>query len=980
MHWYKKAQTYDDYRSRVQQLSSQNPYPFKEWFDENGRAYVPFITNQGQDNVDKSVQAELEENNYQITDYQQGYCVSGNRTFKISKVLNNLKKQKLNIIQQKIQENERENERDPIHYQINFNQLQEELIRTNKYYDELINTFINSSFRANQANPNKSEFSVVISQNPHDVAQMSTGRNWTSCMELGQGSHYEDVFCEVSNGGLVAYLVKSNDIEIENPLARIHIRRFDNKEGQSFAIPEKTIYGNEIEGFSEFVKQWLDQKQGYIASGMYERQGGEYSDTFGDTFLSAPTEKEDVIKWFKGEGKDAVYSTWTVKDLLYEEYPEENDRWGGDDYQPPDPIDNETKTFNTKEEALEYLNIKTKEDQQFGDYIREDIFEKDPSSTWNNKDEETGEWEEERYWLKENPTDHRFSMKKDAIRTILKSPKGEYPLELIEEIKQMFLNDKINDYSLRKNFFSKYPEIFSDEEIKELKDVDQLDLFKNLSPEKQEVQKQQWGEYIRGMLSSPESFITEDVKKDIGARDNSTDVESKHRYNDSIGLHYSIGLQSDLFNPLKEIYKPIPEDIILQLVSFAQDFMSVKNKVAPYKNLPQYDEEVLGNTIHTLSMTGSDTPTVQRFYERLLPLWKDNRKTYYDKYSGVNIESLGAAIAQLGENGSQFIPFINKKIIEEREALSNLEKSIDPESRQFTNTKNLLQRAYKKIEKLFYIKKAIDPQFGKSNVYKWYKRNIGWYKKAQQQYLWNDDPELPYANTPQPSSNTENVWEPSGDIEEDVDECKNLEQLNMVLNAYGILDDIEEIDFPNGSSVWVFDKGDQRLLIYLSFPYPKIENAKDWVENIGENAWQYVNERDFNQEFWESAGKGTILYHGTSEENAKNILREGLDMRDETRGISNRSVGAAVFTSYNPEAIEAYGDIIIAIDIGEMKKDGYMPIVEPEGDVDFGQYQEALAHLIGIKDYYYEYEQGIDQETIVFNSTIPAKYLSLYKE
>ena len=92
---------------------------------------------------------------------------------------------------------------------------------------------------------------IVISQDPHDVAQMSTGRQWTSCMDLGgegrePGSHHEDIFCEVQKGGLVAYLIRAEDGAIADPLARIHIRRFDNRAGQSVAVPEQSVYGNEI--------------------------------------------------------------------------------------------------------------------------------------------------------------------------------------------------------------------------------------------------------------------------------------------------------------------------------------------------------------------------------------------------------------------------------------------------------------------------------------------------------------------------------------------------------------------------------------------------------------------------------------------------------------------------------------------------------------------------------------------------------------
>ncbi len=249
MNWYKIILAYEQ-EDHIQRLSRENPYPFKEWFDDSGRAYVPFSPEgtESQEGVDEYVAAELAEKGYQITDYRKGYCAKGNRVSRIGKILNSLKQQSLNEIQNKFQNISQE--QDPVKYQIFQNQMQEELKRNDEYYNELINTFVNSSFRSHQSNQD-SGFMVVISQDPHDVAQMSTGRNWTSCMDMGgdggeEGSHHEDVFCEVQSGGLVAYLIRADDQQIEDPLARIHIRRFDNRSGKSVAIQEKSVYGNEI--------------------------------------------------------------------------------------------------------------------------------------------------------------------------------------------------------------------------------------------------------------------------------------------------------------------------------------------------------------------------------------------------------------------------------------------------------------------------------------------------------------------------------------------------------------------------------------------------------------------------------------------------------------------------------------------------------------------------------------------------------------
>lgn len=744
MNWFNKIAEYE-HSNQIERLSKENPYPFKEWFGENGRVYIPFFPGgeqkQQQEGIDEWVEKELTEKGYQITDYRKGYAAQGNRVFRIGKILNNLKQKRLTEIQNQYQNMDQE--QDPVRYQIFSNQLQEETRKANSYYDDLINTFINSSFRTHQSAQKNSKFYVVISQNPHDIAQMSTNRQWTSCMDLGgggrePGSRHSDIFCEVRRGGLVAYLIRADDIKIEDPLARIHIRRFDNKDGQSIAIPEGSVYGNEIKGFEQTVKSWLDQRQGDITPGVYERQGGEYSDTFEKSTFVSPSNIDDVLSWLKGEGKDAQYSTWSVIDLVYNEY-EDNDRrtemWGDYFYEPQEPIDNESQTFNTKEEAKAYHDEKTKIDQRYGEYAREALIEMNQESEWMDRDEETGEWEEKRFWIRENKTDHRSSMTNDAIKTILKAPKGQYSPKVLEEIKQMLFGGNISYSPRKKEFLEAYPELFSNEEISKMKDTDQLEIFKKLSPERQEQQRQDWTGYMHNTLDNPQVFVNENVQKAMRERDRATDITTRVRGEDSVGMFYSLALTDWLFNPLREIFKPIPEPIIQKLVNFGQNFLQEDSPLVPYKNMPGYDNEILGNMVHVLSTTGSDTPTVQRFYKQLLPLWEDNRKTYYDKYTSLNIESLGRAIGKLGENGREFLPFIENKIIEEKQALDKLEKSITPDKREWSTTKDLLKRVYKKIERLYFIKKSIDPNNNDPMTYKWYNGRGNWYKQAKKFYL-----------------------------------------------------------------------------------------------------------------------------------------------------------------------------------------------------------------------------------------------------
>ena len=248
---------------------------------------------------------------------------------------------------------------------------------------------------------------------------------------------------------------------------------------------------------------------------------------------------------------------------------------------------------------------------------------------------------------------------------------------------------------------------------------------------------------------------------------------------------------------------------------------------------------------------------------------------------------------------------------------------------------------------------------------------MNWYKKAQQQYLWDNDPQLSNSNIDR------NSVQISGDIEEDVENCKDITELQSVLFNYGIKD-IDEVVFEKvKEKIWTFDYNGKLYLTDLSFPYPSFENAEEWVYNIGENAWQYVDYKDFGEDFWENVTEGETLYHGTYEDRIEDIMREGLSPMDKTRGIENRSTGSAIFTSSSAEVASEYYPIVLEINIGQMKADRYMPRVSKEGPVDESETLQALAYKIGLEDFYVDYEQGLDPETIIFYGNIPAKYLRI---
>lgn len=136
----------------------------------------------------------------------------------------------------------------------------------------------------------------------------------------------------------------------------------------------------------------------------------------------------------------------------------------------------------------------------------------------------------------------------------------------------------------------------------------------------------------------------------------------------------------------------------------------------------------------------------------------------------------------------------------------------------------------------------------------------------------------------------------------------------------------------------------------------------------------YVQLPDFSKDFWSSPPP---LYHGTSGEVWKDAQVEGLVPMNLSRGIDNRSTGAAVFTSMEMDVPASYGDVIIEIDTAAMKRDGVTPEVSLEGPIVEYDLRQAMASLLGI-EYEGQVEAGIDPETVVVYGKIPAKYLRVW--
>lgn len=158
------------------------------------------------------------------------------------------------------------------------------------------------------------------------------------------------------------------------------------------------------------------------------------------------------------------------------------------------------------------------------------------------------------------------------------------------------------------------------------------------------------------------------------------------------------------------------------------------------------------------------------------------------------------------------------------------------------------------------------------------------------------------------------------------------------------------------------------------------KDTEQWIQDASERFEEFYD-IDFSYDFWDGVAKESSLYHSTKEENVESILKSGLTPSNETRGLSNKHIGDAVFAVTGEYAddilsyLSAYGDAVIEIDIGKMKKDGYMPEVEQEVNISEANKQLSMAHLIGYDDFDPEYGDDVFHNTIIIYGHIPPKYL-----
>jgi hypothetical protein len=158
--------------------------------------------------------------------------------------------------------------------------------------------------------------------------------------------------------------------------------------------------------------------------------------------------------------------------------------------------------------------------------------------------------------------------------------------------------------------------------------------------------------------------------------------------------------------------------------------------------------------------------------------------------------------------------------------------------------------------------------------------------------------------------------------------------------------------------------------------FASVYEKAEWVDRTDPEDFYPDYQDQFNDDFWASGGE---VYHATDEENAAGIESDGIEASSRTRGLSNRGVGAAVFTTSDVEETElgSYGPAVFKIDVAAMARDGVKPYASQEPDVVAYELKGALAAAVELDDYSPEEpESGMSVHTVILGGSVPAKYVS----
>ncbi|NCC22765.1 MAG: hypothetical protein EOM26_09935, partial [Alphaproteobacteria bacterium] len=147
---------------------------------------------------------------------------------------------------------------------------------------------------------------VVVSRDPHKIAEMSTGQRWRSCMSMGDGINRHYVPKDIEAGSLVAYLVHKDDVEARWPFMRQMLKPYRNGAGDTILVPAKVYCPGGMKNFRAFDA--FKQRTHAFAAELTDGKSGSYRM---DETLYADGDPQFVqlqSEWSEEDVRSALYA------------------------------------------------------------------------------------------------------------------------------------------------------------------------------------------------------------------------------------------------------------------------------------------------------------------------------------------------------------------------------------------------------------------------------------------------------------------------------------------------------------------------------------------------------------------------------------------------------------------------------------------------------------------------------------------------
>lgn len=173
---------------------------------------------------------------------------------------------------------------------------------------------------------------IVITRNRYDVAGMSTGRGWRSCMHMEDGINRHYLPADMQQGTLTAYVAtvaepKAGEAPkdvLESPIGRINLKHFKSEDrGTSVFRPESSSYGTIPTNFRKNVTEWAE-KNYPISAGVFTKHASLYNDDGKNIIIEQPDQLKgsEIRNAAMADADNKLNSARDVIDNL------EYNRWG----------------------------------------------------------------------------------------------------------------------------------------------------------------------------------------------------------------------------------------------------------------------------------------------------------------------------------------------------------------------------------------------------------------------------------------------------------------------------------------------------------------------------------------------------------------------------------------------------------------------------------------------------------------------------